>query len=93
MASGSPQRFDVLVVGGGPAGMAAAVRAAECGVTSESSMTISDLADKSGVVLSKDWLQRLGMGGTDCGLGVSLCSAECAYFTSHEPGVLAGGGS
>jgi NADPH-dependent 2,4-dienoyl-CoA reductase/sulfur reductase-like enzyme len=26
------QRFDVLVVGGGPAGMAAAVRAAECGV-------------------------------------------------------------
>jgi NADPH-dependent 2,4-dienoyl-CoA reductase/sulfur reductase-like enzyme len=32
MASGSPQRFDVLVVGGGPAGMAAAVRAAECGV-------------------------------------------------------------
>lgn len=28
----SPSRFDVLVVGGGPAGMAAAVRAAECGV-------------------------------------------------------------
>jgi len=26
------ERFDVLVVGGGPAGMAAAVRAAECGV-------------------------------------------------------------
>jgi NADPH-dependent 2,4-dienoyl-CoA reductase/sulfur reductase-like enzyme len=26
------QRFDVLVIGGGPAGMAAAVRAAECGV-------------------------------------------------------------
>lgn len=27
------QRFDILVVGGGPAGIAAAVRAAECGVT------------------------------------------------------------
>src|ERR1022692_4491740 len=27
----SQQRFDVLVIGGGPAGMAAAVRAAECG--------------------------------------------------------------
>jgi NADPH-dependent 2,4-dienoyl-CoA reductase/sulfur reductase-like enzyme len=26
------QRFDVLVIGGGPAGMAAAVRAAECGI-------------------------------------------------------------
>ena len=26
------QRFDVLVIGGGPAGMAAAVRAADCGV-------------------------------------------------------------
>jgi NADPH-dependent 2,4-dienoyl-CoA reductase/sulfur reductase-like enzyme len=32
MRSESPSRFDVLVIGGGPAGMAAAVRAAECGV-------------------------------------------------------------
>lgn len=32
MITDSQQRFDVLVVGGGPAGMAAAVRAAECGV-------------------------------------------------------------
>ena len=32
MDSTSPPRFDVLVIGGGPAGMAAAVRAAECGV-------------------------------------------------------------
>jgi NADPH-dependent 2,4-dienoyl-CoA reductase/sulfur reductase-like enzyme len=32
MSRDSQQRFDVLVVGGGPAGMAAAVRAAECGV-------------------------------------------------------------
>ena len=31
MITDSRQRFDVLVVGGGPAGMAAAVRAAECG--------------------------------------------------------------
>jgi D-hydroxyproline dehydrogenase subunit alpha len=31
MDSTSPSRFDVLVIGGGPAGMAAAVRAAECG--------------------------------------------------------------
>lgn len=30
MASESRQRFDVLVIGGGPAGIAAAVRAAEC---------------------------------------------------------------
>jgi NADPH-dependent 2,4-dienoyl-CoA reductase/sulfur reductase-like enzyme len=33
MSRDSQQRFDVLVVGGGPAGMAAAVRAAECGVS------------------------------------------------------------
>jgi NADPH-dependent 2,4-dienoyl-CoA reductase/sulfur reductase-like enzyme len=32
MSRDSQQRFDVLVIGGGPAGMAAAVRAAECGV-------------------------------------------------------------
>jgi NADPH-dependent 2,4-dienoyl-CoA reductase/sulfur reductase-like enzyme len=31
MSKDSQQRFDVLVIGGGPAGMAAAVRAAECG--------------------------------------------------------------
>lgn len=31
MSNDLQQRFDVLVVGGGPAGMAAAVRAAECG--------------------------------------------------------------
>jgi D-hydroxyproline dehydrogenase subunit alpha len=33
MNSDSKTRFDVLVVGGGPAGMAAAIRAAQCGVT------------------------------------------------------------
>ena len=32
MGSGSRQRFHVLVIGGGPAGLAAAARAAECGV-------------------------------------------------------------
>jgi D-hydroxyproline dehydrogenase subunit alpha len=32
MRNESQQRFDVLVIGAGPAGMAAAVRAAECGV-------------------------------------------------------------
>ena len=32
MSKDSRRRFDVLVIGGGPAGMAAAVRAAECGV-------------------------------------------------------------
>jgi NADPH-dependent 2,4-dienoyl-CoA reductase/sulfur reductase-like enzyme len=31
MGKDSQERFDVLVIGGGPAGMAAAVRAAECG--------------------------------------------------------------
>ncbi|HEX9110427.1 MAG TPA: FAD-dependent oxidoreductase, partial [Terriglobales bacterium] len=31
MVRDAQQRFDVLVIGGGPAGMAAAVRAAECG--------------------------------------------------------------
>src|SRR5438552_122975 len=31
MSKDSQERFDVLVIGGGPAGMAAAVRAAECG--------------------------------------------------------------
>jgi NADPH-dependent 2,4-dienoyl-CoA reductase/sulfur reductase-like enzyme len=33
MSSGGQQRFEVLVVGGGPAGMATAARAAECGVS------------------------------------------------------------
>ena len=33
MSNTTPERFDVLVVGGGPAGIAAAVRAAECGVS------------------------------------------------------------
>jgi NADPH-dependent 2,4-dienoyl-CoA reductase/sulfur reductase-like enzyme len=32
MGSGSRQRFHVLVIGGGPAGLAAAARAAQCGV-------------------------------------------------------------
>src|SRR5512147_32087 len=32
MSSELQQRFDVLVVGGGPAGMAAAARAVECGL-------------------------------------------------------------
>jgi D-hydroxyproline dehydrogenase subunit alpha len=32
MSKDSQRRFDVLVIGGGPAGMAAAVRAADCGV-------------------------------------------------------------
>lgn len=32
MSNDSKHRFDVLVVGGGPAGIAAAVRAAECGI-------------------------------------------------------------
>jgi NADPH-dependent 2,4-dienoyl-CoA reductase/sulfur reductase-like enzyme len=32
MGSGSRQRFDVLVIGGGPAGLASAACAAECGV-------------------------------------------------------------
>src|ERR1700676_921349 len=32
MSKDSQRRFDVLVIGGGPAGIAAAVRAAECGV-------------------------------------------------------------
>ena len=32
MGEDSQPRFDVLVIGGGPAGIAAAVRAAECGV-------------------------------------------------------------
>src|SRR5580693_9094899 len=32
MSNSSEKKFDVLVVGGGPAGMAAAARAAECGV-------------------------------------------------------------
>jgi len=32
MGRNTDQHFDVLVIGGGPAGMAAAVRAAECGV-------------------------------------------------------------
>src|SRR5215470_11973648 len=31
MNNKAPSRFDVLVIGAGPAGMAAAVRAAECG--------------------------------------------------------------
>jgi NADPH-dependent 2,4-dienoyl-CoA reductase/sulfur reductase-like enzyme len=93
MSKTTPDRFDVLVVGGGPAGLAAAVRAAECGV---SVGLVDDNATVGGQVWrgsedgqpkdALDWRARLQTSGA-----VLLCGKR--VFHQPEPGVLLAEGS
>lgn len=93
MSRTTPDRFDVLVVGGGPAGIAAAVRAAECGAS-------VGLADDNAAVGGQIWrgsedsqpkealtwrarLQRSG--------AVQLCGTR--VFDRPRPGLLLAEGS
>jgi D-hydroxyproline dehydrogenase subunit alpha len=88
------QRFDVLVVGGGPAGMAAAARAAECGVRVG---IVDDNASLGGQIWRGEsqerrtndgqtedaagWIERLHAAGV-----TTLCGMR--IFDRPEPGVL-----
>jgi NADPH-dependent 2,4-dienoyl-CoA reductase/sulfur reductase-like enzyme len=86
MSRDSQRRFDVLVVGGGPAGMTAAVRAAECGV---SVGIVDDNANCGG---------QIWRGGTEGGEAARwnglLCTADVTklygkrVFHRPEAGVL-----
>jgi len=82
------QEFDVLVVGGGPAGMAAAARAAECGLGVG---IIDDNATLGGQIWrsslgaapepeSLNWTERLRLAGAEVLRG--------RVFQQPEPGVL-----
>jgi NADPH-dependent 2,4-dienoyl-CoA reductase/sulfur reductase-like enzyme len=87
------QRFDVLVVGGGPAGIAAAVRAAECGVRVgivDDNPTLggqiwrgtSEEEDQEeGTKEAAKWYRRFGTAGI-----TALCGRR--VFHQPEPGVL-----
>lgn len=89
MNGNSQTDFDVLVVGGGPAGIAAAVRAAECGVRAA---IVDDNADLGGQIWrgasdeeipieASKWLTRLKQ------LRITvLCGKQ--VFSQPEPGVL-----
>jgi len=88
MGSESRQRFDVLVIGGGPAGLAAAARAAECAVRVA---IVDDNFSLGGQIWRRAtegpspqavrWTERLRAAGTTelCGLRV---------FDQPQPGVL-----
>ncbi len=89
MSRGSKQRFDVLVVGGGPAGIAAAIRAAECGVDVG---IVDDNATFGGQIWRKgsagglspeanEWIELLQTAG------VKKLSGR-RIFDQPEPGVL-----
>ncbi len=83
------QRFDVLVIGGGPAGLAAAARAAECHLHVG---IVDDNASLGGQVWRGEpqdgrtreaavWTERLQTAG-----GTTLCGAR--IFDQPEPGIL-----
>src|SRR5579862_4401624 len=83
------RHFEVLVVGGGPAGMAAAACAAECGLSVGivddnfklgGQIWRGESADSSNTEISK-WLQRLHASGAK-----SLCGLRVVH--QSEPGVL-----
>src|SRR5215475_727957 len=86
----SREQFDVLVVGGGPAGMAAAVRAAERG---ERVGIVDENAALGGQIWRSDssrqphdseaavWIDRINAAGA-----VVLCGKR--VFHQPEPGVL-----
>lgn len=88
------QRFDILVIGGGPAGMAAAVRAAECGA----SVGIVDdnpqlggqvwrgESEQPGNSEAAQWADRLHQSGA-----TKLCGVR--VFHQPQAGILLGEGS
>jgi len=87
------RRFDVLVVGGGPAGIAAAVRAAECGVRVgivDDNATLGgqiwrgtseEQGQEEGTQEAARWYRRFGTAGI-----TTLCGRR--VFHQPEPGVL-----
>lgn len=94
MNSNVQQRFDVLVIGGGPAGIAAAVRAAECGVrvgiVDDNAMLGGQIwrgESEDGQPANADadeqarWCERLSAAGV-----TALCGTR--VFDRSQPGVL-----
>ncbi|HUA16849.1 MAG TPA: FAD/NAD(P)-binding oxidoreductase [Verrucomicrobiae bacterium] len=83
------QPFDVLVVGGGPAGVAAAVRAAECavrvGIVDDNLALGGQIwrADRGGrqVTEAEEWRRRVAQAGVTALFGMRV-------FHQPEPGVL-----
>src|SRR5580698_2626771 len=83
------QPFDVLVIGAGPAGMAAAVRAAECGVR-------VGIVDDNPAFGGQIWRESLeGGASADAAKWGSLLSSSAVtklsgmrVFDQPEPGVL-----
>lgn len=85
-----PQTFDVLVIGGGPAGIAAAVRAAESGVLVglvDDNLTLGGqiwrkaITDRSPAPQSAEWHERLEKTNISV-----LCGKR--VFQQPEPGLL-----
>ena len=89
MSNSSEKKFDVLVVGGGPAGLAAAARAAECGVR------VGIVADNPAFG-GQIWRESLeGGASADAAKWGSLLSSSAVtklsgmrVFDQPEPGVL-----
>jgi len=93
MSKDLEQRFDVLVVGGGPAGIAAAVRAAECGVRVgivDDNATLGgqiwrraadEKGEEEGTKEAAKWHRRFGTAGITALRGKRV-------FHQPEPGVL-----
>ncbi len=89
MGKQSPGRFDVLVVGGGPAGIAAAVRASECGARVglvDDNFRLGGQIWRSGTdtaapVGAASWFERVRGAQVEV-----LCSMR--VFDQPEPGVL-----
>ena len=94
MSSDSQQRFDVLVIGGGPAGIAAAVRAAEYGANVgivDDNLTLGGqiwrgTENDDHMPGAVSWLERLRRSGV-----VELCGMR--VVDQPEPGVLLAEGS
>ena len=84
-----PQPFDVLIIGGGPAGIAAAVRAAECGarvgIVDDNPALGGQIwrggREQKKVTEAEKWLNRLQRASVTIAL-------ETRVFHQPEPGVL-----
>jgi len=91
MSNESEKKFDVLVVGGGPAGLAAAARAAECGVR-------VGIVDDNPTLGGQIWRESLEAGeSTDVVKWSGLLSSSAVtklcgmrIFDRPEPGLLLG---